>query len=311
MNRRELKSRWDETWHSRASTIRWNIRLRRTLTKGLDDFPRHDELVDLRGLHFSSPVNCTRIRASEVDMSHSYLHAWRFTKCEFVDCSFHGADISSALDRNSCWTNVDFSKACFRDSVIGLGCSRYHGCIFVDTDFRGTAFVSPVFDSCVFSAGKGMSGVDFNASSFRNCVFSGKVDDVVFRNGYILPTDEKQYGRCEPNLMDQVDFTEATLSYIAFSGGVPLDRIEIPPHQNLLLVRNLPEFLAAAKDALCKSTDFSEDEKNDIRDLFGLIECRRNQLHYLIDFALIEERRGPECAERACSFMRGVIKERF
>ncbi|MGL6195144.1 MAG: hypothetical protein ACRC2T_10025 [Thermoguttaceae bacterium] len=72
-----------------------------------------------------------------------------------------------------------------------------------------------------------MLGTEFGSSSFEDCVFTGKVKNVWFRGGYIVPEDEIKFGKPKPNPMT-ISFEDAELLCPTFSVGCDLSKVILP-----------------------------------------------------------------------------------
>ena len=71
--------------------------------------------------------------------------------------------------------------------------------------------MSAVFNSCTFRQSK-LNKVDFEGSSFANCVFEGLLEEVAFARESLGESD------LPPNEMLNVDFSRAELLWVSFRG---------------------------------------------------------------------------------------------
>jgi hypothetical protein len=70
--------------------------------------------------------------------------------------------------------------------------------------------------------------MDFNAASFEDCAFEGKLTDVWFRGGFRYPVEEHRYGPAKKNRMEHVSFAKAQLEDLTFSDSCDLSTIILP-----------------------------------------------------------------------------------
>jgi hypothetical protein len=73
-----------------------------------------------------------------------------------------------------------------------------------------------------------LHGVDFGASSFVHCEFSGKLQSVWFRGGFPLESDIQHFGVPRKNVMASVSFEKASLWGMTFSDHCDLSTIVMP-----------------------------------------------------------------------------------
>jgi uncharacterized protein YjbI with pentapeptide repeats len=194
--------------------------------------PVHEGRIDLRGLSAPQPaVVCeqqyagatvqelggvTTIRGARwhrLDMSNSVLSSLRFLDCSIEDCRLDGA----ACDDWRLWatrvSHVTFRGANLRNAALG-GIHEGRRNAFLDVDFtkadlRGSAHGSADFERCTFHT-TNLKKVDFQGSVFRDCVFVGKLDEVMFYDymfrGEAFPRNE----------MQGVDFSRAIFRNVEF-----------------------------------------------------------------------------------------------
>lgn len=171
------------------------------------------ESVDLRGAHWEA------LRLSDVVLSNSLfdraklagLHADRTT---VADCSFKGTSLQNSLMTSyssyfrpiskTSWTRVDFSYADLRDSI--------HS--------------NEIYADCDFSRAK-LDGVEFDGSRHVRSLFSGKMEEVNFRQ---VPQSQPGFSflrRHVFNEMVEVDFSNATLVLCGFN-ELGLENVKLP-----------------------------------------------------------------------------------
>jgi uncharacterized protein YjbI with pentapeptide repeats len=299
-----LKLRWGNEWKSRQARLSLNVFFHFPFTWGLKEHPMYNGRLDLRGLPLPGAKTLKRTNLSNVDLSYSDLHLWWIQGCHFTNVLLVGADLSNLRDHGNRWEHVDFSDANLSASGLGFRHSVYEGCSFHRTRFAKTVFCSPVFKNCTLRDCKSLRGVDFNASAFEHCAFDGPLDDVIFRNGFLYPADEKRFGHPAQNSMRSVDWACAQVGPVGFSGGVQLDTLILPSDQLLVRTLDLPRLLEVLKVELSSGKALAPDELKELKAMVEVLETYAHpgssghmpQQHYIIDFAICEESLGSESA---------------
>ena len=271
--REELVQRWQT-----KEGQRWRKRVIRYLQKGknLSKLPflqHHQGRWDLRGMDFSrrpwhrftTEVEITpeykapftfafggkytfkRASFRDIDFSYANLGQAYLERCHFENILFHHANYIGVFDSHCTFHRVDFYKADMRHATLGLRGARYEGVSFRKADIRRVSCYQGYFINCDFSEAR-IEEVNFNASHFINCTFKGPLRKVWFRGYYASPEDEKIFGRTEPNPMENVDFSEATLWDVMFSDGCDLSKVIIPQDREHFLFHHWPQVLSKAKE---------------------------------------------------------------
>ena len=205
----------------------------------------------------------------------------RLSRSSITSCSLQRAELDGLLWTHSRFTSVDFSHASMRDftdranlfrdcrfvrtnlnqATFGFEGSQFIDCSFERSLATTTAFVRPLFVRCMFAGN--LRDVDFEASSFSECKFVGRIEGGWFRNGYQHASLNNEFGTPATNPMKRVDFREAILWGVAFSGNVELSSLSLPAEHFLVdewpervkrvaeLGRNYPE-LRSASDRFLK-----------------------------------------------------------
>lgn len=307
-SRAALRKRWDSEWRAVRDKFAFNLFFRLPLFRGLQDHPRHEGRIDLRGLSFHGPKTCKRTKFDLVDLSYADLTSWRFEDCQFSDVLLVQAKLSGARDDANEWKHVDFSSADLAKSFIGIRHSKYQNCNFRSTDLAKAIFSSPVFTECVFEDCRNLDGNDFNASAFFRCRFSGVLEDVMFRNGFLYPDDRKRYGPPVNNAMDHVDWSRLEIKSVGFAGGVKLDTVHLPGNQPLVRTYNLPALLAQLEHKLGQNTELSKTEQQELLDTMKVLAvyAKTGQQHYILDFSDCADALGAESARKIYDFIRSV-----
>jgi uncharacterized protein YjbI with pentapeptide repeats len=156
---------------------------------------------------FNSTVNNCRFDAAQ-------CQDWRLWAVDVTDTSFVGADLRKAVlgawyeGRGNLYRRVNFSSANLRSIVCPAA-------TFVDCDLGDAQ----------------LTKVDFQSSSFIRCRFAGLLREVTFYDhGF-------KTGKPDPNLMEDVDFSEAELRMVEFR-RLDLDRVKFPTSTDHLTVHH-------------------------------------------------------------------------
>ena len=126
-----------------------------------------------------------------------------FVNCEFSGCLFKRGNPGSLGFFGCDFTDCTFESFDFRHISVGADGGTFTRCKLLKCNFAGRHFEYPHFDECTFDHCK-IKGVNFNDSSFRRCVFVGKLEDTTFNGLY----HRKATGF---RILDEVDFTQANL----------------------------------------------------------------------------------------------------
>jgi hypothetical protein len=72
---------------------------------------------------------------------------------------------------------------------------------------------------------------------------------------------ESQYGIVPKNYMEEVDFSEAELSNVLFTGGIDLSSIILPKDGSMILIKDLHTALIELSDELTRGLQFEDIER--------------------------------------------------
>jgi uncharacterized protein YjbI with pentapeptide repeats len=221
---------------------------------------RTDEgLIDLRGLSFGIGIELERARFRDSDFSYSDFGRGIFRRCTFENVLFREIDSHRWNERDCRFADVDFHKANLRNAGIGIRGSTYLRVSFREANFSGAHFYRGQFTGCDFSDAK-LRKIDFLVSNLVNCKFRGKLESVWFRRRYPHPAQEKRYGKAVPNEMRNVDFSEAELWDVMFTGGVDLSHVILPKDGYHILFRHFDVALIRVRDII-DTLPWSEEDK--------------------------------------------------
>ena len=203
---------------------------RRRALHSVPGLTRRDGLWDLRGLPFPSGFRWTASRWAEVNLDGAELELQVFVACRFERVYFGSARLAGSIDYGGHFVDVQVTDADWRGFGFGmghgqvirgvrLGESIYQRCRFRRALFYRGSFGSPWFEDCDFDHCAWGHTLDFYATHLRRVCFSGELFDT------------KWWGTCkympsEPNPMDHVDFSAATLKWPLFVGACDLERVQ-------------------------------------------------------------------------------------
>lgn len=170
----------------------------------------------------------------DLDFTGSELKSVRFFDSELRNCVFENCQMQDFRVWSSKITETSFKGADLKKSALGGvrdGKRNIYACVdFSDADLRETAYKAASFDRCTFRNSK-LVKIDFQTSTFENCVFVGELRDVLFyRRGFGGDT-------FPPNEMINVDFKDAVLHDTAFR-GLRLDKVKLPRDDHHILIAN-------------------------------------------------------------------------
>ncbi len=216
-------------------------------------------LIDLRGLSFGVGIELEQVQFRDLDFSCCNFGRGIFRRCTFEGVLFKEIDSNRWNERRCRFTDVDFYKANLRDAGIGIQGSTYLRVSFRGVNFSGASFYRGQFTDCDFSDAR-LRKIDFNVSNFVNCKFAGRLESVWFRRRYPHPTLEKRYGKAVPNEMRKVDFSEAELWDVMFTGGLNLSHVILPQDGHHILLRHFDVALTKVRDII-DTMPWSEEKK--------------------------------------------------
>jgi uncharacterized protein YjbI with pentapeptide repeats len=221
---------------------------------------RTDEgLIDLRGLSFGIGIELEQARFRDLDFSYSNFGRGIFRRCTFENVLFRHIDSHRWNERGCRFTDADFYKANLRNAGIGIRGSTYLRVSFRDADFSGASFYRGQFTDCDFSDAR-LREIDFLVSNLVNCKFRGKLESVWFRRCYPHPAQEKRYGKAVPNEMRNVDFSEAELWGVTYTGGLDLSQVILPQDGSHILLRHFDVALTRIRE-IVDTLPWSDEEK--------------------------------------------------
>lgn len=182
-----------------------------------------------------------------LDFSGSKLNGLRFFDCALNNCRYEKCQLQDLRVWSTTFTECSFKGANLRKSTLG-GVQNgkrniYLTVDFSDADLRETVYKAAAFERCIFRGAK-LVKIDFQTSTFTDCVFEGELRDVLFyRRGF--------EGEAYPaNEMINVDFSRTKLHDVGFR-GLTLDRVKLPQDADHIVIKNvlatLDKLIAALK----------------------------------------------------------------
>lgn len=269
---------------------------------GVTGLPVSGGVVDLRGLALS-PVfkpgaavvtdfaafraaeplrKLAGLRFTNVDLTWASLPGLWVEQCAFTRVDFTGASLESWTDKANVFVDCTFNGTSFAGALVGLHGSTYSRCRFERAKFPRASFASGRFDDCEFIDCQ-LDGVDFMASSFERCVFTGAIDDAWFHGGYPRPVEEheRQFGIARRNSMDRVDFSRAELLNLTFGDACDLSTCIPPADAWTIHLGNWIQTVAAARRLAPAS--FNGEELEEIQALLDAYGTDPTQDWYIIN----------------------------
>jgi uncharacterized protein YjbI with pentapeptide repeats len=146
---------------------------------------------------------CRQLAGSELDscdVSRATLDGLRWSRSKFVETDFSHASMRNLVDRANLYKDCRFIGSDLRGAIFGYEGTVFDGCDFSRAKFDRTLFIRPRFVDCTFDGT--FREVDFEASSFARCKFSGRIEGGWFRNGYKHPALLARFGPPAINTMD-------------------------------------------------------------------------------------------------------------
>lgn len=233
--------------------------------------PEVNGRVDLRGLKAPTAASIPRgLKGSQIaiveslgsivlrdvcwsglDLSDSTLNSLRFFDCCVDGCSFNGATCQDVRLWGTRIAGTSFRGSDLRRSALGgvegLKRNVFDRVDFTNADLRKTAYLSAEMLECTF-ASTNLSKVDFQGTVFKNCVFEGELEEVIFyRRGF--------RGDAFPcNEMKGVDFRRAKFRYVEFRD---LDMADViwPDDTDAVLLEDYPAVLDKMLQRLSSRSD--------------------------------------------------------
>jgi uncharacterized protein YjbI with pentapeptide repeats len=181
----------------------------------------------------------------DLDLSHAELGDLRLTDLRIENCSFVKANLSDLRMWGTQVTNSDFTQADLRNAMVGAWVDG-RGDSFIDCRFDRTRLGNLMTDAgefvrCQFLSIK-LKSQRFMSTAFRHCVFTGKLQEVVF-DGRDL---SESTGRPGHNDMYGCDFTDSQLDDVQFI-AIDASNMKLPTGPDYVVISKFPRVISAAK----------------------------------------------------------------
>jgi len=234
-------------------------------------YPTIGGRIDLRGLCGPDPsvirqfeIDNKGIKASEgfvelrgvnlkgINFSNCRLDSLRFYDSTIEDCSFDSGRCQDWRLWRTTVLNTSFRNTDLRNSALGAvnrtetKRNSFRSVDFTNADLRKTVYVSADMIDCVF-AQTNLAKIDFQGTIFKDCVFSGLLNEVIFCQRAF------QGQRFPPNEMLGVDLREATLRHVEFR-NLDMNDVKWPESNQHIVLSNYKACLSKMLDSLrdCK-----------------------------------------------------------
>lgn len=200
-----------------------------------------------------------------LDFSGSCIDSLRFFDCSISDCIFDDCSCRDWRMWGTSFEGCSFRGTDLRESALGGvmdgKTNVFRKVDFAKTDLRQTAFVAAEFVGCLFK-NCNLTKVNFNGSTFTDCVFEGELREVCF--------NRRAFGNesLKPNEMAGVDFSRAVLRMTEFR-GLDMENVRFPNDNDHIIVDDYP----AALDKLLQASKSRTDVGS--RKLAGALTVRR------------------------------------
>ncbi|MRG44328.1 hypothetical protein GFS24_04345 [Chitinophaga sp. SYP-B3965] len=181
--------------------------------------------TDLRGIN-TGGKEIKKCVFENADLSFSTFSDSWIEKTKFNNCHFFKVDFSDFSDHGNLFEGCVFYDCKFNYATIGAKGSVFGNCIFEKCNFSKAIFIRAEYTRSEFKNCK-MRDLDFNASSFEDCVFEGELSDIWFRGTFPLKSNCEYFGWPKMNEMKNVSFEKAELIYTTFSNNCDLSSVII------------------------------------------------------------------------------------
>jgi len=158
--------------------------------------------------------------------------------------------------------------------------------------------VSAVFNSCTFRQSK-LNKVDFEGSSFANCVFEGLLEEVAFARESLGESD------LPPNEMLNVDFSRAELLWVSFR-GLNLENVTFPMDDKHIILEDYPKKLGLLINFLKKRSDGPSKAYANVLQEDRKRMGPKQRRGILNEREILESGGGPEFLESVLSFLQSI-----
>jgi uncharacterized protein YjbI with pentapeptide repeats len=200
------------------------------------------DLIVIRGAHWRG-----------IDFSRASLGSLRFFDSVIEDCCFEEARCRDWRMWGTTIANTTFRSADLQKAALGAvednKRNAFRQVDFTEANLRGTVYVSCDMIDCTFVDTK-LSKVDFQGTTFTNCVFAGELEEVLFYRqafrGEAFPANE----------MRGVDLRHAKLRHVEFR-GLNMSDVMWPDDDDHIIIDDYTAVLDRLLNALKGRTDLA------------------------------------------------------
>jgi fluoroquinolone resistance protein len=258
--------------------------------------PRQKQTLEFRDVPVTQTEPVATFKGAKwrnLDFSGSKLACVRFFEAELINCRFDRCQLKDFRVWATTFRGCSFRAANLRNAVLGgvLDGKRtiYSNVDFSGADLRETVYKAAAFETCIFRNSR-LQRVDFQSSTFTDCVFEGELRDVLF---YERGFEGESFPK---NEMLDVDFARANLHDVGFR-GLTLDRVKLPDDAEHIIIKDVPKTL----DRLIRLLSVQADTT--AKKLVAFLNIDRewrasNQAQTVINTEDLAETVGPEGVDR-------------
>ncbi len=224
-------------------------------------------------------------RLKGIDFSLSNISSLQLQECEVEDCKFEhilGKEMNIAASH---FTNCGFRNSnmaySFLNQNIGSDSGSFINVDFIFSNLSECTFYFPIIKFCNF-VNCNLKATNFDGSRLENCKFEGDVDSCWF-SGYsnfahksLFYIFNKVDPRKYPNLMENVDFSNAKLTGVSFRNRVPLDKCVFPQGEKYLFIKNSSKTFLLAKKHI--EQYWTGENKRIALHMIDSVYCSKNYL---------------------------------
>lgn len=262
-----------------------------------------DGRADCRGFK-SEGKSTKKVEFRDLDFTFASFAHSRIEDSFFLNCLFVNADFSDFRDHGNRFERCKFVSVKFNGAYIGYRGSEFLDCRFEQCKFAKTLFIRAEFTDVDFVNCR-LRGIDFDASSFENCSFSGELRDVWFRGGFALPDEEQRFGKPRPNKMENVSFEHAELSDLTFSDNCDLSTVRIDQTGKVFIVDKITQRLKRMKVEILS---WKENEQKSAENLIFALD-RKEQDWTIISLSDVERDYGTNTAAKIIASLSAEFNE--
>lgn len=225
----ELEYTSDGYWDLRGFSINFDVDF-----KKYTDRKKEDLMKDSRNLISNKEFE-------KIDFSFADFTGRCIKNCKFYNCIFNNTIMCDITESQSEFVDCVFKRGIY-GGTLGLGGGKYKNVQFQSVKMHRTQMFWPDFEDCLFQ-NCNLNGTDFGGSHFKNVKFVGDIKNVWFRGKLEASKSgrywESKYERWNRILPMEVDFSEASLRYIAVSDFCDLSKVILPKDGSCYLIPDM------------------------------------------------------------------------